>query len=226
MIRRPPREVTWHENHQSRTVALNVGGRYVTLAVELVLGLLMLPINTRYLGASDYGLWILSASIVAYFPVLDLGYGSAMERFIAHYRTQKDAKAINEITGSRDLLSHTFSFDPPGPATPITIAAAVLLCAPSDAPGTATVTGHIDVPGGPDVEASVDVTVVGPVKFLNVAFNTRAIPPAYFAVPALCNFVKILFYDEMRKILVRKGTIMTAAGRIKYTGWMARNTYW
>ena len=64
------------------------------------------------------------------------------------------------------------------------------------------------------------------VYFLNVAFNTRAIPPAYFAVPALQNFVKILFYDEFRKILVRKGTTMTAAGRIKYTGWIARNTYW
>jgi len=64
------------------------------------------------------------------------------------------------------------------------------------------------------------------VYFLNVAFNTRAIPPAYFAVPALCNFVKILFYDEMRKILVRRGTILTSAGRIKYVGWMAKNTYW
>ena len=64
------------------------------------------------------------------------------------------------------------------------------------------------------------------VYFLNVAFNTRAIPPAYFAVPAFANFVKILFYDEMRKILVRRGTIITEAGRIKYVGWMARNTYW
>ena len=64
------------------------------------------------------------------------------------------------------------------------------------------------------------------VYFLNVAFNTRAIPPAYFAVPAFQNFVKILFYDEMRKILVRKGTILTAAGRVKYVGWMAKNTYW
>ena len=64
------------------------------------------------------------------------------------------------------------------------------------------------------------------VYFLNVAFNTRAIPPAYFAVPALANFVKILFYDEMRKIFVRKGTTINAAGRIKYTGWMARNTFW
>jgi O-antigen/teichoic acid export membrane protein len=92
--------VDWQELHQARTVALNVGGRYVTLAIELVLGLVMLPINTRYLGAADYGLWMLAASIVAYFPVLDLGYGGAMERFVAHYRAKRDAAAINEIAST------------------------------------------------------------------------------------------------------------------------------
>ena len=92
--------VNWSEGNQTRTVALNVGGRYMNLSVELVVGLLMLPFNTRYLGASDYGLWMLAASIVAYFPVLDLGYGAAMERFVAHYRTQRNARAINEIAST------------------------------------------------------------------------------------------------------------------------------
>ena len=51
MIRLPAPTVTWQESHQTRTVALNVGGRYMTLAVELVLGLLMLPINVgRHCG--------------------------------------------------------------------------------------------------------------------------------------------------------------------------------
>jgi O-antigen/teichoic acid export membrane protein len=90
----------WSEDHQTRTVALNVGARYGVLAVELVLGLLMLPINTRYLGAADYGLWILAASIVAYFPVIDLGYGAAMERFVAHYRRHRNSAAINEIAST------------------------------------------------------------------------------------------------------------------------------
>jgi O-antigen/teichoic acid export membrane protein len=90
----------WEEHHQVRTVALNVGWRYVTLAIELLLGLLILPINTRYLGAADYGLWMLTASVAAYFPVLDLGYGGAMERFVAHYRARRDVNAINEIAST------------------------------------------------------------------------------------------------------------------------------
>jgi O-antigen/teichoic acid export membrane protein len=92
--------VSWQETHQSRTVALNVGGRYATLTVEMLLGLVMLPFNTRYLGASDYGLWMLAASVVAYFPVLDLGYGGAMERFVAHYRARRDGTAISEIAST------------------------------------------------------------------------------------------------------------------------------
>jgi O-antigen/teichoic acid export membrane protein len=100
VIRRRLSEVTWYEDHQVRTVALNVGGRYIGLAFELVLGLVMLPINTRYLGQADYGLWMLATSIVAYFPVLELGYGGAMERFVAHYRARRNAEAINEIAST------------------------------------------------------------------------------------------------------------------------------
>ena len=96
----PAPEVSWEETHQSRTVALNVAGRYGTLAIEILLGLVMLPINTRYLGASDYGLWMLAASVVAYFPVLDLGYGGAMERFVAHYRARREGAAISELAST------------------------------------------------------------------------------------------------------------------------------
>lgn len=100
MIRPGAPGVAWQEDHQARTVALNVGGRYVTLAVELLLGVVMLPLNARHLGQSDYGLWMLAASIVAYFPVFELGYAAAMERFVAHYRTQRDAAAINELAST------------------------------------------------------------------------------------------------------------------------------
>jgi O-antigen/teichoic acid export membrane protein len=92
--------VEWQESHQSRTVALNVAARYMTLGIELLLGIVMLPFNTRHLGASEYGLWMLAASILAYFPVLDLGYGGAMERFVAQYRARKDPRAINEIAST------------------------------------------------------------------------------------------------------------------------------
>jgi len=107
MSRTAPAEVIWGEVDQTRTVAKNVSTRYASLSVELVLGLLMLPFNTHYLGPSEYGLWVLAASIVAYFPVLDLGYGTAMERFVAQYRARKDAGAINEIASTLVIVFTT-----------------------------------------------------------------------------------------------------------------------
>jgi O-antigen/teichoic acid export membrane protein len=98
------RPISWDESDQVRTLAVNVGARYVTLALELLLGLLMLPFNARHLGASDYGLWMLAASIVAYFPIIDLGYGGALERFVAHYRARREAQAINEISSTLVIM--------------------------------------------------------------------------------------------------------------------------
>jgi len=55
-------------------VARNVSTRYVAIAVELVVGLIVLPFNVAHLGMAAYGLWMLTASLTAYFSVLDLGY--------------------------------------------------------------------------------------------------------------------------------------------------------
>jgi O-antigen/teichoic acid export membrane protein len=100
MMRPTDETVVWRETHQTRTIAFNATTRWITIAVELALGILILPFNTRYLGTADYGLWMLAASIVTYFPVLDLGYASAMDRFVAHYRAKRDVDAINEIAST------------------------------------------------------------------------------------------------------------------------------
>jgi O-antigen/teichoic acid export membrane protein len=79
------------------TLARNVSSRYVAIVVELVVGLAMLPFNVAHLGQAAYGLWMLAASITAYFSVLDLGYSGAVVRFVAHYRARRDRAALNEI---------------------------------------------------------------------------------------------------------------------------------
>lgn len=92
--------IVWEEQEQGRIVALNVAARYVMLGLEMVVGLLMLPFNANHLGASEYGLWMLAASIVAYFPILDLGLGNAMERAVAHHRAERNPEAISEVAST------------------------------------------------------------------------------------------------------------------------------
>ncbi len=91
--------IVWNPDNATglRMLVRNIGTRYLSIAVEIVLGLLVLPFNIRHLGASAYGLWMLAASVTAYFSVLDLGYAGALVRFVAKYRARRDAAAINEI---------------------------------------------------------------------------------------------------------------------------------
>ena len=88
---------------ETLTVARNVSTRYLAIGVESVLGLIVLPFNVAHLGASAYGLWMLTASVTTYFSVLDLGYSGALVKFVAQYRARRDFRALNEI------LSTTFS---------------------------------------------------------------------------------------------------------------------
>jgi O-antigen/teichoic acid export membrane protein len=79
------------------TVARNLSTRYLAIAAEVALGLIVLPLNVRYLGADAYGLWMLTGSVSAYFALLDLGYSHGVVKYVAHYRARADVSAINEI---------------------------------------------------------------------------------------------------------------------------------
>jgi len=91
--------LTPKDNHLV-TIARNVGTRYLAILAELVIGFVMLPFNLRHLGQDAYGLWMLSAGVTIHFSVLDMGYGSAVVKFIAQYRAHRDARALNEIAST------------------------------------------------------------------------------------------------------------------------------
>jgi O-antigen/teichoic acid export membrane protein len=92
----------WRENddRQLMTVARNVSTRYLAIALDALIGLMLLPFNVRHLGQSAYGLWMLTASMTTYFSILDLGFGGSIVKFVAHYRAKRDARGLNEIAST------------------------------------------------------------------------------------------------------------------------------
>jgi O-antigen/teichoic acid export membrane protein len=92
------------EEYPLRTLARNVGTRYLFAAAEMLVGLLTLPFNLRHLGPEAYGLWMLTAGLTVHFSILDLGYGGAIVKFVAQYRSQRDAKGLNEIASTLFVL--------------------------------------------------------------------------------------------------------------------------
>src|SRR5207245_1627933 len=55
------------DDRQLVTVARNITTRYLAIAVDAFIGLLLLPFNVQHLGQSAYGLWMLTASMTTYF---------------------------------------------------------------------------------------------------------------------------------------------------------------
>src|SRR5262249_17039766 len=91
------------------TLARNVSTRYLAIAIEALLGFVVLPFNVAHLGTAAYGLWMLTGSITAYFSVLDLGYSGALVKFVAQYRARRDYQGLNEILSTIFCVFASFS---------------------------------------------------------------------------------------------------------------------
>lgn len=61
-------------------------------------------------------------------------------------------------------------------------------------------------------------------KPFEIGLGGRQLASPHFGIPAMSFFMIMIFYDEARKVLVRQGIDTSVKGKIRYTGWMARNT--
>lgn len=66
----------------------------------IALGFFMLPFLVRHLGEDLYGLWVLVSSLTATLYLFDLGFASAVTRFVARYISRQDDDQVNRIVSS------------------------------------------------------------------------------------------------------------------------------
>lgn len=77
---------------------------YVSICLNMVVGLIYTPYMLRMLGQSEYGLYSLAASIIAYLTVLDLGFGNAIVRYTAKFRAEGKQREQEEMFGMFFIL--------------------------------------------------------------------------------------------------------------------------
>lgn len=71
--------------------------KYVLLGVNIALGIFLMPFTVHHLGQAEYGLWMLVASMTAYFQLLDLGYGNGLVRQVTQADARGDADEVNAV---------------------------------------------------------------------------------------------------------------------------------
>src|SRR6185295_17319773 len=79
--------------HLMRSTASNVAGQIVVLGVWFGLT----PFIVHRLGATEYGLWVLVASLIAYGNLLDLGVGAAVTKYVAEFRARGRSEEASDL---------------------------------------------------------------------------------------------------------------------------------
>ena len=77
---------------------------YVSIGLNNIIGLTYTPFMLRMMGQSEYGLYSLVASVIAYLTVLDLGFANAVVRYTAKFRAEGKVKEQYELFGMFFLL--------------------------------------------------------------------------------------------------------------------------
>lgn len=72
---------------------------YFSMGIGYIVSIGFTPIMLRLLGQSEYGLYNLVASVVAYLGVLNFGYGSAYMRYYTRYKILEDKEKISILNG-------------------------------------------------------------------------------------------------------------------------------
>lgn len=70
---------------------------YLNIALHAIVGFLYVPILLHYIGKSEYGLYQLIGSLIAYFSIMDFGLTAAVTRFYAKYKALKDKVGMENI---------------------------------------------------------------------------------------------------------------------------------
>jgi len=70
---------------------------WLAMCVAAVVSIALTPILIRELGALYYGMWVLVASLVDYYGLLDVGLQATLQRFVARLNGVDDRRALDEV---------------------------------------------------------------------------------------------------------------------------------
>ena len=85
---------------RGKRFVLNVFWNWLGVGVGIVSGVLLSPYMIHKLGPEGYGVWALSFSVVENYWFLDLGFRSAMVKYVAHYWARGELDKVQEVVNT------------------------------------------------------------------------------------------------------------------------------
>ena len=84
--------------NSSKQIKIGAILSYVSIAVNILAGLIYTPWMVNQIGKSHYGLYTLANSLISLFLV-DFGLSSATARFVSKYKAEEDQEKVNDFLG-------------------------------------------------------------------------------------------------------------------------------
>lgn len=78
--------------------------RFITLLLNICVGLFMMPFLIHALGDEQYGIWVLVGAVIGFYGLLDLGMGGAMVRFLVRAMHSNEREEVNIALSSAVFL--------------------------------------------------------------------------------------------------------------------------
>ena len=97
------------EDHRGDRFVFSLLWNWMGVAAGLFTGLLLSPYLIAKLGPEAYGLWTLSFAIVEYCSFLDLGFRSAIVKYVAHHSALNEAFCVNQVINTGLVYSGLIS---------------------------------------------------------------------------------------------------------------------
>lgn len=77
---------------------------YITLAVQLVMGFVYVPMYIKYLGPSENGIYQLMGAFSAYLSIMDFGLSSTIIRYYSKYKALDEKKNMENVLSLSALI--------------------------------------------------------------------------------------------------------------------------
>ncbi len=72
----------------SREVKVGIILNYISMGINLLMGLVLTPIIISHLGKTEYGIFMLANSVIAWLGLTDFGLGATVTRYVVSYRAK------------------------------------------------------------------------------------------------------------------------------------------
>lgn len=89
---------SFNEFESSRQIKRGAILSYVSIAINIIAGLLYTPWMIQQIGQDNYGLYTLATSLISMF-LIDFGLSAAVSRFVSRYNAESDQDSVNNVLG-------------------------------------------------------------------------------------------------------------------------------